>query len=359
MPYFDHHAATPLAPAAREAIAAALSLQANPSSIHKSGRAMRAAIEGTRRAVGKALGCHPADVVLTSGGTEACNLALTAAKGDVAVLPIEHPAVLRAAERITRATGSHVIPLQPSEVLGSLAAALERGARFVAMQAINHETGQILPIAEVSARCKASGAILFVDATQALGKIPLDVRDADLLAISSAKIGGPLGAGALYVRRGIELDPLLVGSADERGRRAGSPGYLSMVGFGAALGGLEARLSAQPRIAAQRDRLEEALIARGAARNATSAPRCATVTNVSFSGWRGPLLVAALDVEGLEASSGAACSSGLDAPSPVLLALHPDEPWRASSALRLSLGPESTDAEIDEALAILDRVLSR
>lgn len=360
MPYFDHHAATPLSEAARAAMHEALDAQANPSSIHRAGRHAKALVERTRRAVGDALGCTPADVVLTSGGTEACNLGIGLAIGidraPIATSTIEHPAVARSAER----RGSRVILLGPGTLLRDLDRALDEGARFVALQWVNHETGLVLPIAEVAERCRAAGALLFVDATQALGKLPIDIEGIDLCAVSSAKVGGPLGAGALYVRRGIELDPLLVGSADERGRRAGSPGLLAMVGFGAALEGLSERVKAQPRIGPLRDALEQALVRRGAVVNHVGdQPRVSTVTNVSLPGWRGPLLVAALDVEGLEASSGAACSSGLDQPSPVLRALFSDEPWRATSALRLSLGPETTEADVSEAIAILDRVLQR
>jgi cysteine desulfurase len=362
MPYLDHHAATPLCAEARSATAAALAAQANPSSIHRSGRAARALIEGARHAVAAAIGAAAADVVLTSGGTEACNLALSAARGDVVVGAFEHPAVVRAAERITRATGSRSIPLRPATLLDDLSRALTAGARFVAVQWVSHETGWVLPIERIASACRDAGALLFVDAIQALGKLPIDVSalPIDLLAISSAKIGGPLGAGALYVRRGVEVDPLLVGSQDERGRRAGSPALLPMVGFAAALGALPTRLEAQASIAIRRDALERALVELGAVINHdASQPRVATVTNVSLAGWRGTLLVAALDVEGLEASSGAACSSGLDAPSPVLRATFPDEPWRAESALRLSLGPETTDADVDAARAILARVLRR
>ncbi len=359
MIYLDHHAATPLDPAARDAMQAALAEQANPSSAHAPGRAARAAIEGARRALAQVLGAAPPDVVLTSGGTEACNLALTPARGDVILGALEHPAVVRAAERITRATGSSVIRLPARDPLSALPSAIERArSPLVAVQWVNHETGRVSPISELAAACRAAKVPLFVDATQALGKIPIDVSGIDLLAVSSAKVGGPLGAGALVVHRGIELDPLLVGSADERGRRAGSPALLSMIGFAAALRSIRSRLEAMGSIAAHRDALEAHLISLGAITNETE-PRVATVTNVSHRAWKGELLVAALDVEGLAVSSGAACSSGLSEPSPVLLALHPDETWRASSALRVSLGPETTAADVDASKALLTRVFSR
>jgi len=359
--YLDHHAATPLDPAARDAMHQALGAQANPSSAHGPGREARARLEATRRAVATAIGAEPADIVLTSGGTEACNLALTAARGDVVIGALEHPAVVRAAERITHATGSSVIRLPAYGSIDALQIILDTRravAPLVAMQWVNHETGRIAPILEFAARCRTRGALLFVDATQALGKIPVDVAGIDLLAISSAKIGGPLGAGALYVRRGLDLDPLLVGSADERGRRAGSPALLSMVGFETALGTLPSRLATQSSIAARRDAIEAHLLSLGAVPNETT-PRVATVTNVSHPNWKGELLVAALDVEGLAVSSGAACSSGLSEPSPVLLALHPNQAWRASAALRVSLGPETSDADVEAAKRILARVLSR
>jgi len=359
MLYFDHHAATPLGPAARTAMEHALGAQAHPGSLHGAGRAARRQVEAARGAVAGALHAPAADVVLVSGGTEAVNLACTAAEGTIAAGPLEHPAVVRALARRAQ-RGSPMIPLDVSDLLGSLDAALAAGARFVALQWVNHETGLVLPIAEVAARTRAAGAMLFVDATQALGKLPVDVRcGIDLCAVSGAKIGGPIGTGALYVRRGITLDPLLVGGEEERGRRAGVPSPVLLAGLAAALGELDARLTEMPRLGRERDRIEASLIRLGALPNHVAGERVATVTNVAVPGWRGTLLVAALDLEGLAASSGAACSSGLDQPSPVLRALFPSEPWRAASALRLSLGPETRAEEVERAMEVLGRVLGR
>jgi cysteine desulfurase len=337
----------------------ALGAQAHPGSLHAAGRAVRRQVEAARSAVAEALHAPAADVVLVSGGTEAVNLACAAAREVAVTSPLEHPAVARALER-QAASGSRLIHLDPADLLGSLDAALAAGARFVALQWVNHETGLVLPIAEVAERTRAAGAMLFVDATQALGKLPVDVRlGIDLCAVSGAKIGGPLGVGALYVRRGITLDPLLVGGQEERGRRAGVPSPVLLAGFTAALGELDVRLAEMPRLARERDRLEATLIRLGALPNHVAGERVATVTNVAVQGWRGTLLVAALDLEGLAASSGAACSSGLDQPSPVLRALFPSEPWRASAALRLSLGVETTSEDVDRAIEVLDRVLPR
>jgi cysteine desulfurase len=198
-------------------------------------------------------------------------------------------------------------------------------------------------------------------ATQAAGKLAIDVRTlgADLLALASHKLGGPAGAGALWVRRGLELEPRTVGGAQERGRRAGSPDVAGAVGFGAACAALPERIAAQPALAALRERVEARLREMGAVVNGALGPRAATVTNASFAGRRGSELVAALDLEGVCAASGAACSSGLDQPSPVLLAMHSDEPWRATAALRLSFGPETSEAEAEAALGALRRVLAR
>jgi cysteine desulfurase len=219
----------------------------------------------------------------------------------------------------------------------------------------------MLPVVEYAAVCRAASVPLFVDATQALGKLPVDVSalGADLVAMASHKLGGPAGAGALFVRRGQRLGPLLLGGAQERGLRAGSPDVLHAVGFGAACGAVRERLSAQPRLAPLRDRVQGELSALGAALNGAEAPRAATVVNASFPGRRGDALVAALDLEGVCASSGPACSSGLPAPSPSLLAMYPHEAWRAGAALRLSFGPETTEVEVETALDALRRVLAR
>lgn len=233
---------------------------------------------------------------------------------------------------------------------------------LVAIQRVNHETGTILPVASYAEICRARRVPLFVDATQALGKIPLDVGTlgASVVAFASHKIGGPAGAGALWIARDAgDLNPLIVGGSQERGRRAGTPDVVSAAGFGAACTNLPNRLAAMHGIAVARDRLERALITMGALRNALEAERVATVTNVALRGWRGTTLVAALDLEGLEVASGAACSSGVDAPSPVITAMHSDEPWRASSSLRLSLGPETSEQDVTHTIEIVKRVLAR
>jgi cysteine desulfurase len=371
MLYLDHHAATPLCAAARAAMDAAGELGwANPSSVHAAGRAARALLEGARRQVAAALGAAPADMVLTSGGSEACNLGVRGLSdlraGHVVSTEIEHPAVLRALDALSERSPIAITRLAvPDGVAPSpaeLQQALRPETRLCAIQWVNHETGTWLPIEQYAEVCRATGVPLFVDATQAAGKFAIDVEalGADLVAIASHKLGGPAGAGALWVRRGLALRSLIAGGGQERGRRAGSPDVASIVGFGAACEALPARIDAQPRLAALRDRTEVELRRLHAVINGAGGERVGTVTNASFQGWSGAELCAALDVEGVCVASGAACSSGLSEPSPVLRAMYPGaEGWRAAAALRLSFGPETTESTIEIAMESIRGVVSR
>ena len=363
MIYLDHHAATPVCAAALRAMDAARAQEplGNPASVHAAGRAARALLERAREQVAAAIGAKPADVVLTSGGTEACNLGVRGAldpreRAHVVTSAVEHPAVAATLAQLRDEQRVEVTELPvpeghaPSQE--TFAAALRpEETRLVALQWVNHETGTVLPVADYAATCRRVGVPLFVDATQALG--------ADLIALASHKLGGPAGAGALRVRRGLPLAPLILGGAQERGRRGGTPDVVSAAGFGAACAELPARLAAQPRLAAMRARLESEVRALGGVINGAAGTRVAGVVNASFEGRRGPDLVAALDLEGVCVSSGAACSSGLDQPSPVLLAMHGTAPWRAGAALRFSFGPETSDADVETALRALRKVLAR
>jgi cysteine desulfurase len=338
---------------------------ANPSSTHAAGRASRRLLEDARDKVAHAIGAAAADVVLTGGGTEACNLGVrgvAAGRRRIVTTSIEHPAVTQSVRRLEEAGVKAVLVDVPRGVAPSAdrLAGLLDPETAVALQWVNHETGTIFPIAAYARACADRGARLFVDATQALGKLPLRVSTlgADAVAFAAHKIGGPAGAGACWVRRGLDIEPVLNGGSQERGRRPGTPDTLSMVGFGAACGLVPDRIAAMPSVAARRDRIEAALIESGGMLNGAS-PRVATVTNVSFRGWQGALLAAALDLEGVCLSTGAACSSGLQEPSAVLTAMSPNEQWRAGSAIRISLGMETTESEIDAANAAFRCVLSR
>jgi cysteine desulfurase len=368
--YLDHHAATPICTAASLAMhAAGAAAWANPSSTHAVGRAARALLERARDQIADAIGASAADIVLTSGGSEACNLGVLGLQGlarqHIVTTDIEHPAVAQALRRLEAAAAVCVtrlaVPAGAPPSAEQLASSLRSETRLCAIQWINHETGTILPVADYARVCRAAGVPLFVDATQAAGKLPIDVAmlGADLLALASHKLGGPAGAGALWVRRGLQLSPVIAGGGQERGRRAGSPDVLHAVGLGAACAQLRERLASQARLHSLRERAAAELTRLGGVLNGEPGNSVATVVNASFAGRRGDELVAALDLDGVCAASGAACSSGLSEPSPVLLAMYPSERWRASSALRLSFGPETTEVEVESALLVLARVLSR
>lgn len=338
---------------------------ANPSSTHAAGRASRRLLEAAREDIAASIGAAAADLVLTGGGTEACNLGirgLAAGRARVVTSQVEHPAVAESVRRLERegrkVTALGVVEGRPPSP-EALAAHLGPDA-LVAIQWVNHETGTLFPIEQYAHVCHAHRARLFVDATQALGKLRIDVSalGVDAIAIAAQKIGGPAGAGACWVRRGLPLEPILDGGSQERGRRPGTPDTLSMVGFGAACRSIEDRLAAQPRITEQRDRIEARLIELGGELNG-GPPRTGTASNLSFRGWKGALLVAALDLEGICVSAGAACSSGLEEPSTVIRAMYPDAQWRAGSAVRISLGIETTDSDIEMTSHAFQRVLAR
>lgn len=372
MIYLDHHAATPLSHEAREAqVQAQARGWANPQSVHAAGRAARSLLEQARAQVAGAIGAKAADVVFTSGGTEACNLALFGllpperiAGASIVTTGIEHPAMGAAVKRWADA-GAKVKLL---DVLAgrapdaeTFAASLDQDTTLAVIQWVNHETGTLLPIADYARVAAERSVPLVVDACQAFGRVPIDVHalGVSALVVAASKVGGPKGAGALWIERCRELSPFFAGGAQEKGRRPGTPDVVGLAGFGGAAQHIAQRIERMSEVARLRDKLEQGAVALGGVVNASAGPRVASVTNLSFRGWRGEHLVAALDIEGVCASSGAACSSGLGAPSPVLLAMHPDEPWQAESALRMSLGPETTEDEVERALVVLQRVLAR
>jgi cysteine desulfurase len=344
---------------------AASTAWANPSSTHAAGRAARRLLEAAREDVAKSIGASPADLVFTSGGTAACNLGIRGiAEGCKRVLStdVEHPAVAESVWRLgdegRERIAIAVLAGQPPSG-EELARHLGAGT-LVAVQWVNHETGTVFPVHEYAAVCREQQALLFVDASQALGKLPIDISTlgADAVALGAQKIGGPPGAGACWIRRGLDVFPVLTGGSQERGRWPGTPDTLSMVGFGAACRLTQKRLGEQARVAALRDRLEASLLQLGGVRNGAGS-RTGTVSNISFAGWEGPLLVAALDLEGVCVSTGAACSSGLQEPSAVIRSMYPDEQWRAGSAVRISLGIETSEQDIETALLVFRGVLGR
>lgn len=382
--YLDWNATTPPHPTVLEAmLEAARTAWANPASVHGMGRLARVHVEHAREAIASVTGFDARDVILTSGGTEANNLALWHAFGGIegpqpghkpqalVVSRIEHPSVVHTAERLA-ARGvivewagpdpSGVVP--PAAIEDALQrASVAADVKLVSLQAVNHETGVIQPIGPVAELAHARGIPLHVDAVQALGKLgPQAWAGADLLSVAAHKIRGPKGIGALVTRPGIRLWPVLQGGAQERGIRPGTQDPAACAGF--AVASERARDTPQRYAAAAplRDRLETELTRIGKALGAPpirngNAPRAPHVLNFSWPGWRGDELAAALDLEGVSVSSGSACSAGTAEPSPVLLAMLGEE--RASSAVRVSLGDNTTLDDILEVISRWDHVLRR
>jgi cysteine desulfurase len=378
--YLDWNATTPPLPEVLAAMqAAAAAAWANPASVHGPGRRARAEVERAREALAALLDApfEARDIVLTSGGTEANNLAIhhafsEGAPGALVTSRLEHPSVVRAAEALAArgVTVAWAAPASTGQVTPeSVAEAMDRAGRqapvrLVSLQAVNHETGVIQPVEAVAELAHARRALLHVDAVQAVGRLPPSAwSGADLVSVAAHKIRGPKGIGAIATRPGVRLRPLLVGGAQERGLRPGTQDAAAAAGFGVAAerarDGGPARYA---RVRPLRDLLESELMRVGGrfgpapVRNGEGA-RAPHVTNLSFPGLRGDELCAALDLEGVAVSSGAACSAGTAEPSPVLLAMVGAA--RASSAVRASLGEESSEAQVVTAVACLERVLAR
>ncbi|HRI69930.1 MAG TPA: cysteine desulfurase family protein [Polyangium sp.] len=382
--YLDWNATTPPHPDVVTAmIAAARDAWGNPASVHATGRRARARVEDAREAIGSLVGLDPRDIYLTSGGTEANNLALWHAFADglsksndarqaLVVSRAEHPSIVKFAEHLAERgvlvewVGPDVRGrVDPAAIVDAMDRASATGTivRLVALQAVNHETGVIQPVPEVAEVCRRRKALLFVDAVQAVGKLPRDTYDAaDLVSLAAHKIRGPKGVGALATRSTVHLRRMLFGGAQEKGLRPGTQDPVACAGFAVAAERAKHMPTRYAAIAPIRDQFELDL-----ARIATDAgivttrngegERAPHVTNISFRGWIGPELCAALDLEGVAVSSGSACSAGTAEPSPVLESMVGRE--RALSAVRISLGEDTTPDDLREALVRWQRVLAR
>ncbi|MFI5182531.1 MAG: cysteine desulfurase family protein [Thermoanaerobaculia bacterium] len=380
--YADHHATTPVAPEVVSAMAPWTAFSGNPSSTHAAGRAARRAIEEAREEVARAIRAVSGEIVFTSGGTEADNLAVrggAAAARDAdpvrrAVLftATEHPAVREAARSLGPSGFSPVeIPCDRDGL--PLAAAIEErlgpGTALLSAILANNETGVVNGgISAIARRTRDFGALAHTDAVQAVGKIPVDVASlgVDLLSLTAHKFGGPKGAGVLWVRKGVRLSPLVSGGGQEKGRRPGTENVAAIVGLGAAIRLAVSRLEEEAaRLAALRDRFEEGLrrAIPGLRVNGTDTERPGTLrlptaTSAVFPGILGEVLLAALDLEGIAASGGSACASGTTKPSAVLLAMGL-APADARATLRFSFGTTTTAAEIDRLLEAVPRLWAR
>ncbi|MDB4931420.1 MAG: Cysteine desulfurase [Myxococcaceae bacterium] len=370
--YLDHHATTPLGEAARTALRALLDEAevGNASSAHHHGRRARSHIETARAAVARAVGAAPSQLTFTSGGTEATLLAVLGlgrarAPSTLWCDPGAHPCVVAAMQSLGDERGLDLrwIPTgaEGAVDVGAFAELLADDA-LVAASWVQHETGALLDVAALRALLAARGARWVLDGVQALGKTPVAVAEtgADAVTFSAHKLGGPSGVGALWAREAGGLATVMPGGGQERGLRGGTENLLGIVGFGAAAGQVAARLDAMPRVAAQRDAIERALVAGGGSPAIVTRPRVATVAHVAWPrGVAGAELVAAFDLEGVSVSSGSACSSGLARPSASMARLYPGEPWRATAALRVSLSPSTTDAEVARFVEVARSVLPR
>lgn len=336
----------------------------NASSIHSYGQAARQRLEAARRQVAAHLSARPDEIVFTSGGTEANNLALfglvqPGAPGHFITQATEHPAVLNVAEELRRqGEAVTIVPVDSSGLVdpADIQRALRPNTRVISVMAINNETGVLQPIPEIAAIARAAGVLLHTDAVQAPGRLPIDVRawGVDLLSLSAHKLYGPKGVGVLYVRKGTPLRKRTFGGHHERDRRPGTENVPGAVGLGVAC--------EQVRLidSTLRDRLEQQVLTRipDCVVNGHPTRRAPNVTNLRFSGIEGESLVIALDLKGFAVSSGSACSSGSVEPSPVLLAMG-QTPLDARSAIRISLGTANTAAEVDALVDALVESVSR
>ncbi len=374
--YLDHAATSPLRAEALDAMLPYLREHGgNASSLHASGRRARQGIDEARETIAGLIGAQPREIVFTGGGTEADNLAVkgaawaaTARGRHIVTTAVEHKAVLNVAAVLER-SGFEVTTL-PVDHHGrvdpvDVAAAMTERTTLVSVMAANNEVGTVQPIGAIGEIVRGHGARFHVDAIQWAAHEPIDVDawQADLVSLSAHKLGGPQGVGALFVRRGTQMLPQLQGGSQERQRRAGTENVAGIVGFGAAFrlvhGDPATRRSEAERVRGLATRLRDGTLGFEGV-NVTGHPDDRLPNNASLviDGVEGGDLVAALDLEGIEVSTGSACTSGSTEPSHVLLAMGLD-PGLAHGSLRMTLGPETSEADVDAALAAVARVLPR
>jgi cysteine desulfurase len=366
--YFDHNATTPPLDEALEALVhASAELFGNPSSIHAEGQEARQEVERARSHVAALLGCGPKEIVFTSGGTEADNLAvLGMGVGHVVITAIEHPAVLGACDELEQRGGTVTrVPCDGNGVVNpeDIRRALRPDTRLISVMHANNETGAIQPLREISAVAREAGVLLHSDGVQAAGRMKVDVRalDVDLYSISGHKLYAPKGIGALYAREGLSLGPMQRGGGQERGRRPGTENVPGIAALGAAAAWMVAHRDEEAaRLGALRDRLERTILERipHVTINAGAAPRTPNTANISFDGVEGEALVVALDLAGFAVSTGAACSSGAVHASHVLTAMGLSTA-RAKGSLRFSLGRANTEEQVDALVDALETALAR
>jgi len=380
--YLDHAATTPVRPDVVDVVAARLRMLGNPSSLHASGREARKSVEESRESVAAVLGARPSEVVFTSGGTEADNLAVKGLfwarraadprRTRILASAVEHHAVLDAVQWLAEAEGASVEWLPVDRLgrvdLAALDAALNRDPQTVALVTVmwaSNEVGTVQPLAGVVEAARARGVPVHSDAVQAVGQLPVDfaATGLDAMTVSGHKVGGPMGVGALVVRREVELVPVLHGGGQEREVRSGTLDVAAIAGFAAAVdAATAARAEEAPRLASLRDALVASVLAAvpDAVLNGDAGAdgRLPGNVHVSFPGCEGDSLMLLLDARGIECSTGSACSAGVPEPSHVLLAMGVD-PLLARGSLRFSLGHTSTEADVDAVAEAIGPVVER
>ena len=373
--YLDYNATTPLAPEVVDAVVAATrDLFGNASSVHHFGQQAKAAIDDARTSVAALIGADPSEVVFTSGGTEADNLAIRGAaeaaeptgRRHLVASAIEHEAVLNTFKALARrGWRTTLVPVDQRGIVSPdrVREAMADDTALVSVMHANNEIGTIQPIAEIAAIAHERGALMHTDAVQSAGKIPVDVRalGVDLLAVAAHKLNGPKGAGALWVKRGTRMLPILTGGKHERSRRAGTENVPAIAGFGTAARLAASKLQTEAvRIGALRDRLEATVVKDipGTAVNGAPDARVPNTTNISFDRVEAESLLIALDLEGIAVSTGSACSSGTLEPSHVLRAMG-FPAHRTQNSLRFSLGLFSTGADVDRVVAVLPALVEK
>ena len=373
--YLDHNATTPLLPEVIDRMTGALREEfGNPSSVHHFGQQAKAAIDEARTDVATLLGADPSEVLFTSGGTESDNIAIRGAaealeatgRRHLIASSIEHEAVLNTLKALAkRGWRTTLLPVDQTGIAApdALRTALAGDTALVSVMHANNEIGTIQPIAELARIAHDRGALFHTDAVQSAAKLPISVRSlgVDMLSISAHKFYGPKGVGALWIRRGLRVLPLLTGGRQERSRRAGTENVAGIVGMGVAARLARGKMADEgTRLSALRDRLEAEILAAvpGTAVNGAREPRVPNTTNVTFDRVEAESLLIALDLEGIAVSTGSACSSGTLEPSHVLKAMGFNA-HRAQNSIRFSLGASSTDAEIDRVIGVLPTIVEK
>jgi cysteine desulfurase len=373
--YLDHAATTPVREEVFEAMKPFYGPRfGNPSSTHRWGREARAALDEARERVGRCLGARPDEICFTSGGTEADNLAILGAwralkaKGRTAVVttPIEHKAVLGAVHQAAEeGAEERFLAMTPDGVIdpASFNKLVDERVAVCSMMWVNNEIGSIQPIPELSAKAKGRGAMVHTDAVQAFGKVTIDAQTQqfDFLTISGHKFGAPKGIGALFIRRGTHIEPLMHGGTQDRGRRPGTENVAAAVGLARAAELTLAECEAHcARIRKLRDRLEAGILAKipDAVIHGRGAERAPHIVNVSVPGTDSESLLMALDLRGIAASGGSACQSGSISPSHVLTAIGV-RPDLASAAIRMSLGVLTTDQSVDRVIEVFPALVAK